>query len=283
MKTITLNNGVEIPILGFGVFQITDLAECERAVIDAIQIGYRHIDTAASYMNEAAVGRGIKASGVPRKDLFITTKLWVQDVSYDGAKKAFEKSLKRLQLDYLDLYLIHQPYSDVHGAWRAMEELYTEGRVKAIGISNFQPDRVMDLVMHNKVVPAVNQIEVNPFQQQIEAQKFLQENKIQTEAWAPFAEGRNNIFHNNLLTSIAGKLKKSVAQVILRWLVQRDIVVLSKSTRKERIVENFSVLDFELSAEDMEAIKTLDTKTSSFFDHRDPAMVKALAMRKLDI
>jgi 2,5-diketo-D-gluconate reductase A len=280
---MTLNNGVAIPILGFGVFQITDLAECERSVIDAIQIGYRHIDTAASYMNEAAVGRGIKASGVPRKDLFVTTKLWVQDVSYDGAKKAFEKSLKRLQLDYLDLYLIHQPYSDVHGAWRAMEELYNEGRVKAIGISNFQPDRVMDLVMHHKVVPAVNQIEVNPFQQQIEAQKFLQENKIQTEAWAPFAEGRNNIFHNELLTSIAGKLKKSIAQVILRWLVQRDIVVLSKSTRKERIAENFSVLDFELSAEDMEAIKTLDTKTSSFFDHRDPAMVKALALRKLDI
>lgn len=283
MRKVTLSNGALMPILGFGVFQITDLAECEQSVIDAIEVGYRHIDTAASYMNEEAVGRGIKKSGVAREELFITTKIWVQDASYEGAKKAFDHSLKRLGLDYLDLHLIHQPYGDVHGAWRAMEEIYAEGRVKAIGISNFQPDRVMDLIMHNKVAPMVNQIEVNPFQQQIEAQKFLQENNVQTEGWAPFAEGRNNIFQNEVIASIATKHKKSVAQVILRWLVQRDIVVLSKSVRKERIKENFDVLDFELSVEDMQAIMALDTKTSSFFDHRDPEAVKRLSSRKLDI
>lgn len=283
MKNILLNNGIEMPILGFGVFQITDLDECERSVIDAIQIGHRLIDTAASYMNEEAVGRGIKKGGVPREELFITTKLWVQDASYEGAKKAFDHSLKRLGLDYLDLYLIHQPYGDVHGAWRAMEELLAGGKVKAIGVANFHPDRVMDLIMHNKVAPAVNQIEVNPFQQQIEAQKFLQENNVQTEAWAPFAEGRNNIFRNEVLLSIAKKYGKSVAQIIVRWLVQRGIVVLSKSVHKERIKENFDVLGFELSDEDMEAMKALDTKTSSFFDHRDPEAVKRLSSRKLDI
>lgn len=283
MKKLTLNNDVEMPILGFGVYQITDAAECEQSVVDAIDVGYRHVDTAASYMNEEAVGKGIKRSGVARDELFITTKLWVQDVSYEGAKQAFDHSLKRLGLDYLDLYLIHQPYGDVHGAWRAMEEIYAEGKVKAIGISNFQPDRVMDLIMHNKIAPMVNQIEVNPFQQQIDTQKFLQENNVQTEAWAPFAEGRNNIFQNEVLLSIASKHGKSVAQVILRWLVQRDIVVLSKSVRKERIKENFDVLGFELSDEDMETIKTLDTKTSSFFDHKDPEWVKRLSSRKLDI
>ncbi len=283
MEKITLNNGVEMPIIGFGVYQIADPTECEQSVIDAIQIGYRLIDTAASYMNEEAVGRGIKKSGVTREELFITTKLWVQDSSYEGAKRAFDHSLERLGLEYLDLYLIHQPYGDVHGAWRAMEELYDGGKVKAIGVSNFEPDRVMDLIMANKVVPAVNQIEVNPFQQQIDEQKFLQENKIQTEAWAPFAEGRNNIFQNETLLSMAKKYDKSVAQIILRWLAQRDIVVLSKSTHKERIQENFEVLDFELSGEDMEVIKTLDTKTSSFFDHRDPEWVKRLSSRKLDI
>lgn len=283
MKTISLNNGVKMPIVGFGVFQVTDLEECERSVVDAISVGHRLIDTAASYMNEEAVGRGIKASGIPREELFITTKIWIQDISYEGAKRSFEHSTKRLGLDYLDLLLLHQPYNDVHGAWRAMEELYEQKKVRAIGISNFTPDRVMDLMMHNKVVPAVNQIEVNPFQQQIEAHAFLQENKIQTEAWAPFAEGRNNIFNNELLTSIGKKYEKSIAQVILRWLVQRNVVALSKSTKKERIAENFAVLDFELSAEDMEAIKTLDTKTSSFFDHRDPEQVKRLASRKLDI
>jgi len=283
MQTVKLNNGVEIPILGFGVFQIADPAECERSVVDAIQTGYTHIDTAASYQNEEAVGRGIKQSGAPREKLFITTKLWIQSNGYEGTLKAFERSLKRLQLDYLDLYLIHQPYGDVYGEWRAMEELYQQGKVRAIGVSNFQPDRIMDLLIHNKITPAVNQIEVNPFQQQIDTQKFLQDNSVIIEAWAPFAEGKNHIFQNELLLSIAAKHKKSVAQVILRWVVQRGIIALAKSTRKERMIENINVLDFELSAEDMAAIATLDTKTSSFFDHRNPEMVKWLGTRKLDV
>jgi diketogulonate reductase-like aldo/keto reductase len=283
MQTIKLNNGIEIPILGFGVFQITDPAECERSVVDAIQTGYSHIDTAASYMNEEAVGRGIKQSGVAREKLFITTKLWIQSNGYEGTIKAFERSLKRLQLDYLDLYLIHQPFGDVYGELRAMEELYQQGKVRAIGLSNFPPDRIMDLMLHNKITPAVNQIEVNPFQQQVDTQKFLQDNSVQVEAWAPFAEGKNNIFQNELLLSIAAKHKKSVAQIILRWLVQRGIIALAKSTRKERMVENINVFDFELSAEDMAAITTLDAKTSSFFDHRDPEKVKWLGERKLDV
>lgn len=283
MQNLTLNNGVEIPILGFGVFQITDLTECERSVVDAIQTGYSHIDTAASYQNEEAVGRGIKQSGVAREKLFITTKLWIQSNGYDGARRALENSLKRLQLDYIDLYLIHQPFGDVYGEWRAMEELYQQGKARAIGVSNFPPDRIMDLMIHNKTKPAVNQIEVNPFHQQIETLKFLQDNSVQVEAWAPFAEGRSNIFQNELLLSIAAKHNKSVAQVILRWLTHRGIVVLAKSVRKERMIENISVFDFELSAEDMAAITTLDTKTSSFFDHRDPEMVKWLGTRKLDV
>ena len=283
MQSVKLNNDVEIPILGFGVFQITDQTECERSVVDAIQTGYSHIDTAASYLNEEAVGRGIKQSGVAREKLFITTKLWIQSQGYEGTLKAFENSLKRLQLDYIDLYLIHQPLGDVYGEWRAMEELYGQGKARAIGVSNFQPDRIMDLMIHNKITPAANQIEVNPFQQQIDTQKFLQDNRVQVEAWAPFAEGKNNIFQNEILQSIAAKHNKSIAQVILRWLVQREIIVLAKSTRKERMLENISVFDFELSAEDMAAITTLDTKTSSFFDHRDPAMVKWLGTRKLEI
>ena len=283
MQTVKLNNDVEIPILGFGVFQIADPAECERSVVDAIQAGYNHIDTAASYQNEEAVGRGIKRSGVAREKLFITTKLWIQSNGYEGTLKAFERSLKRLQLDYIDLYLIHQPYGDVYGEWRAMEELYQQGKIRAIGVSNFQPDRIMDLIIHNKITPAVNQIEVNPFQQQIETQKFLQDNSVQVEAWAPFAEGKNNIFQNEILLSIAAKHHKSVAQVILRWLVQRGIIALAKSTRKERMQENISVFDFELSAEETTAITTLDTKTSSFFDHRNPEMVKWLGNRKLEV
>jgi 2,5-diketo-D-gluconate reductase A len=283
MQTVKLNNGVEIPILGFGVFQISDPAECERSVVDAIEVGYTHIDTAASYMNEEAVGRGIKQSGVAREKLFITTKLWIQSQGHEGTIKAFENSLKRLQVDYLDLYLIHQPFGDVYGEWRAMEELYQQGKARAIGVSNFQPDRIMDLMIHNKVTPTVNQIEVNPFQQQIDNQMFLQDNNVMVEAWAPFAEGKNNIFQNELLLSIAKKNNKSIAQVILRWLVQRGIIALAKSTRKERMLENINVLDFELSAEDVAAIATLDTKTSSFFDHRDPNMVKWLGERKLDV
>src|SRR3954453_2321033 len=213
MQNIVLNNGIEMPILGFGVYQVTDQEECERSVYDALQTGYRLIDTAAAYMNEEAVGKAIKRSGVPREDLFITTKLWIQDAGYENAKKAFEKSINKLQLDYLDLYLIHQPFGDVYGSWRAMEELYNEGRIRAIGVSNFQPDRIIDLIVHNKVVPAINQIETHPFNQQIETQKFLQENGVQIQSWGPFAEGKNNMFSNELLTSIAAKYKKSVAQV----------------------------------------------------------------------
>lgn len=283
MQTVVLNNGLKLPLLGFGVFQVTDTNECERSVIDAIETGYRLIDTAASYLNEEAVGKGIKQSGIRREELCITTKLWIQRNGFEGAKRAFDNSLQRLQLDYLDLYLIHQPIGDVYGEWRAMEEIYREGRIRAIGVCNFQPDRLMDLMIHNEIIPAVNQIETNPFNQQIEPQKFLQENNIQVEAWAPFAEGRNKIFTNELLLAVASKYKKSVAQVILRWLSQRGIVVLSKSVRKERMLENLSVLDFELSIDDMTAISTLDTKTSSFFDHRDPDKVKWLSDRKLDI
>jgi 2,5-diketo-D-gluconate reductase A len=283
METVKLNNGVEMPILGFGVFQVTDLAECERSVLDAINTGYRLLDTAQSYMNEEAVGNAIKSSGVKRDELFITTKVWIQSNGYEGTKKAFEASLKKLQLDYLDLYLIHQPLGDVYGEWRAMEELYKDGRVKAIGVSNFQPDRLIDLIIHNEIVPAINQVETHPFHQQAETQKFLQENNVQIESWGPFAEGKNNIFHNELLLSISKKYNKSVAQVILRWLTQRGVIAIPKSVRKERMEENFNSLDFKLSAEDMESIKTLDTNASLFFDHRDPAMVKWLGERKLDI
>lgn len=283
MQTVKLNNGVEMPILGFGVFQVKDLEECEKSVIDAIETGYRLIDTAASYENEEAVGKAIKRSGVAREDLFITTKLWIQSNGYEGTKKAFEDSLKRLQLDYLDLYLMHQPLGDVYGEWRAMQDLYKEGRIRAIGVSNFHPDRLIDLIIHNEIVPAVNQIETHPFHQQVETQKFLQENNVQIESWGPFAEGKSNIFHNDLLASIGKKYNKSIAQVILRWLTQRGVVAIPKSVRKERIEENFNSLDFELSAEDMEAIKTLDTKASSFFSHRDPAMVKWLGERKPDV
>jgi 2,5-diketo-D-gluconate reductase A len=283
MQTVKLNNGVEIPIVGFGVFQITDPAECERSVIDAVEIGYRHIDTAASYMNEEAVGKGIQHCGVPREELFITTKLWIQSNGYEDTKKAFERCLKRLQLDYVDLFLIHQPYGDVYGEWRAMEELYRQDKMRAIGVSNFQPDRMMDLIIHNEITPAVNQIEVNPFHQQIDNQTFFEENNVKLEAWAPFAEGRNDIFKNEVLASIGAKYNKSIAQVILRWVVQRGIVALSKTTRKERMAENIDVFDFELSATDMTAITALDSKTSAFFDHRDPNMVKWLGERKMDI
>ncbi|GAB4513983.1 MAG: aldo/keto reductase [Anaerolineae bacterium] len=280
MQKVVLNNGVEMPILGYGVFQIADPAECERCVLDALSVGYRLIDTAASYGNEAAVGNAIKKSGVPREEIFVTTKLWIQDAGYEQAKRAFERSLQRLQLEYVDLYLIHQPFGDVHCAWRAMEELYREGRIRAIGVSNFHPDRVMDLIVHHEVVPAVNQIECHPFCQQIETQAFLQENGVQLESWGPFAEGRNNIFQNELLRSIAEKHGKTVAQIILRWLIQRRIVAIPKTVRRERMEENFSVFDFELDAEDMAAIATLDMKTSAFFDHRDPAVVKRLCELK---
>ena len=283
MKKVVLNNGVEMPILGFGVFQVPDPEECERSVLEALQAGYRLIDTAAAYLNEEAVGKAIKKSGEPREEIFVTTKLWVQDTGYEKTKKAFERSLQRLQLDYLDLYLIHQPFGDVYGSWRAMEELNREGRIRAIGVSNFLPDRIMDLIVHNEVVPTVNQIEVHPFCQQIETQKFLQENSVQIESWGPFAEGKNNIFKNELLLSIAGKYGKTVAQVILRWLTQRGIVVIPKSVHRERIIENFNTFDFELSTEDMNAIIALDTKASLFLDHRDPNVVKRFGNVKLNI
>ncbi len=281
MQNVVLNNGVEMPLLGFGVFQVPDLSECERSVSEAIRAGYRLLDTAASYGNEEAVGSAIQKSGVAREELFVTTKLWVQDASYEGAKQAFEASLGKLKLDYLDLYLIHQPFGDVYGAWRAMEELYQAGRIRAIGVSNFHPDRLMDFIVHNDVFPAVNQIETHPFHQQTETQKFLQENNVQIEAWGPFAEGKNNIFHNETLVSIAGKYNKSVAQVILRWLTERGVVAIPKSVRPERMAENFDVFGFTLSPEEMAAIAALDTGSSAFFDHRDPKMVKSISERKI--
>jgi diketogulonate reductase-like aldo/keto reductase len=281
MQTVTLNNGVKMPLLGFGVFQVPDPAECERSVLEALRVGYRLLDTAAAYMNEEAVGAAIRKSGVPREELFVTTKLWVQDASYEGAKAAFETSLRKLGLDYLDLYLIHQPFGDVYGAWRAMEELYHAGKIRAIGVSNFQPDRVMDFLVHQQVKPAVNQIETHPFHQQVDTQQFLQENGVQIEAWGPFAEGKNDLFHNEVLAGVAAKYQRSIAQVVLRWLTQRGVVAIPKSVRPERMAENFNIFDFELSAGDMQTITTLDSKTSAFFDHRDPNIVKWIGERKI--
>lgn len=283
MDYVTLNNGIKMPQLGFGVFQIPDPAACERSVIDAIASGYRLIDTAASYMNESAVGQGLKHSGVARDQLFITSKLWVQDTGYEATTSAIDKSLQRLQLEYLDLYLIHQPFGDVHGSWRAMEDAYRGGKLRAIGVSNFHPDRLMDLIAFNTIKPAVNQIEINPFHQQEESLLFMRENGVQAEAWAPFAEGRNNLFHNPVLADIAARYQKSIGQVILRWLVQRQVVALAKTTRRERMAENLDVFDFQLDSEDVARIATLETGTSSFFSHRDPAIVKWMGERQLEI
>ena len=283
MKNIKLSNGVEVPLVGFGTFQITEALEVEKAVINAIKSGYRHIDTAQSYMNEEAVGKGISKSGVNRSELFITTKIWVENVSYTGVLESFEKSLKRLDLKYIDLLLIHQPYNDVYGAWRAMEELQERGRVKAIGVSNFSVDRVVDLAIFNKVTPQVNQIEINPFHQQIETIKTLKNEKVVVEAWAPFAEGKNNIFSNPVLKNIGEKYSKSIAQVIVRWLIEQDIIVLAKSVNINRMKENIDVFDFSLSNEDKEKIAELDLSASQFFSHSDPEMVKWMAGRKLDI
>ena len=282
METKILSNGVEMPVLGFGVYQV-DEAICERCVSEALAAGYRSIDTAAAYMNERAVGRAVRRSGIPRGELFITTKLWVQDAGYESAKRAFAASLERLQLDYLDLYLIHQPFGDVYGAWRAMEELYREGKVRAIGVSNFQPDRLVDLILHNEVVPAVNQVETHPFCQQAEEAGIMARYGVQAEAWAPFAEGRNNLFGNEVLTDLAAKHRKSVAQVVLRWLIQRGIVVIPKSVHKERMAENIDVFDFTLPPEDMARIAALDMKQSCFLSHRDPQTVEWLGTMKYDL
>lgn len=282
MEHRILNNGVEMPVLGFGVYQVEETV-CEQCVCDAIAAGYRSIDTASAYLNERAVGRAIRRSGVPREELFITTKLWVQDAGYESTKRALAKSLERLQLDYLDLYLIHQPFGDVYGSWRAMEELYREGAVRAIGVSNFQPDRLVDLILHNEVVPAVNQVETHPFCQQTEAAAVMASEGVQIESWAPFAEGRNNLFGNGTLVSLAAKYRNSVAQVVLRWLIQRGVVVIPKSVRPERMAENIDVFDFHLAPEDMDLIATLDTRRSCFLSHRDPETVKWLGTMKYEM
>ena len=279
MQKVVLNNGVEMPVLGFGVFQINDANECERCVCDAIEAGYRLIDTAASYGNEEAVGKAIKRSGVPREELFITTKLWVSDTGYENTKRAFEKSLKNLQFDYLDLYLIHQPLAMymVHARYGGA---IPRGKSQGNWSKQLYPDRLVDLVLHNEIAPAVNQVETHPFCQQIDSQKVMEEYKVQIESWGPFAEGRNNMFQNEVLVSLAQKHNKSVAQIVLRWLVQRGVVAIPKSVRKERIIENFSIFDFELSSEDMDKIAALDKKESAFFSHRDPEMVKWICSLK---
>ena len=282
MEHRILNNGVEMPVLGFGVYQVGETV-CEQCVCDAIAAGYRSIDTASAYLNERAVGRAIRRSGVPREELFITTKLWVQDAGYESTKRAFAKSLERLQLDYLDLYLIHQPFGDVYGSWRAMEELYREGAVRAIGVSNFQPDRLVDLILHNEVLPAVNQVETHPFCQQTEAAAVMASEGVQISLGAALAEGRNNLFGNGTLVSLAAKYRKSVAQVVLRWLIQRGVVVIPKSVRPERMAENIAVFDFHLAPEDMDLIATLDTRRSCFLSHRDPETVKWLGTMKYEM
>lgn len=276
MKNVKLNNGVEMPILGFGVYQIPDYDECKRAVLEAFETGYRLIDTASAYFNEKAVGDAIKESGINRKELFITTKLWITDAGYEKAKKGFEESMEKLQLDYLDLYLIHQPFSDYYGSWKAMEELYEAKKIRAIGVCNFYPDRLVDLAENNKIKPAVNQIETHPFFQREYDDKIMKEYGTQIESWGPFAEGKNDMFTNPILSEIGKKYNKSVAQVILRWLIQRNVVVIPKSVHKERMIENFNIFDFELSEDDMNRIKTMDTGKSLFLSHQEVESVKFL-------
>lgn len=277
MEYIILNNGVKMPKVGFGVYQVTDQNECRQAVLDAIDVGYRLIDTAQAYGNEEAVGEAIKMSGVDRKDLFITTKVWISNYGYEKAKMSVEESLKKMQLDYLDLVLLHQPFNDYYGAYQALVDLYKEGKIKAIGVSNFYPDRLVDMAIFSEVTPAINQVEVNVFHQQKEAQVYNEKYGVQLEAWAPFAEGRNNMFSNPELKAIGEKYGKTVAQVILRWLVQRNIVPLSKSVKKSRMEENINIFDFELSKEDMDKISEMDKKESSFFSHYDPSIVEMIA------
>jgi len=281
MQTVTLNNGVQMPVLGFGVFQIPD-EQTEQAVSDALDAGYRSIDTAAAYRNEEAVGRGIRSSGIAREDLFITTKLWVQDAGEANTKRAFEKSLERLGLDYLDLYLIHQPFGDYYSEWRAMQDLHREGRIRAIGVANFPIDRLVDLIEQNEITPAVNQIETHPFYQRVEEHGLMSERRVQHEAWAQFAEGRNDLFSNPTLSAIGQAHGRSVGQVVLRWLIQRSIVVIPKSVRRDRMEENVDVFDFELTDQEMELIAALDTDATLFFDHRDPREVSRLGKRRVD-
>ncbi|TSD97259.1 aldo/keto reductase [Skermania sp. ID1734] len=281
MQTVTLNNGVEMPVLGFGVYQIPP-DDTEQAVSDALAAGYRLLDTAAAYRNEQAVGRAIASSGIGREDLFVTTKLWISDTGEEQTKRAFHRSLERLGLDYLDLYLIHQPFGDVHGSWRAMQNLNREGLARAIGVSNFYPDRLVDLIVHNEITPAVNQVETHPFFQRTADQELMVENGVQIESWGPFAEGRNNLFSDPVLTKIGAAHDKSVAQVVLRWLIQRGVVVIPKSVRADRMAENFNVFDFELSTDEMSQIAAMDTGATVFFDHHDPAMVRRLGTARLE-
>lgn len=275
MQFVTLNNGVKMPVLGFGVYQIPP-SDTERAVSEALEVGYRHIDTAAVYKNEEAVGKAIAASGIPRDELFVTTKVWISDAGEDAARAAFERSSEKLGLDVVDLYLIHQPFGDVYGSWRALERLNDEGRVRAIGVSNFHNDRLADLIAFNRIVPAVNQVETHPFLQRFADQEFMAGEGVQIESWAPFAEGRNNLFTNPTLSSIARAHDKSVAQVVLRWLIQRGVVVIPKSVRRDRMEENFNVFDFELADSDMAVVTTLEKGEPLFIDHRDPAAVDML-------
>ncbi|XRJ97443.1 aldo/keto reductase [Latilactobacillus sakei] len=276
MDMVQLNNGVQMPQLGFGVFQMTDLAECEQAVVDAIASGYRLIDTAAAYHNEAAVGRAIKRSGVAREELFITSKLWVSDASYERAKKGIDQSLQNLGVDYLDLYLLHQPFGDVIGAWRALEEAYKAGKIRAIGVSNFYADQLKNLILSTDVKPVINQIEVNPWYQEHSEVAFAQAEEIQVEAWAPFAEGKHNIFTDERIAAIGERYGKSNGQVILRWLLQRGIVVIPKSVHQNRMAENINVFDFELTTAEMATMNDLDKGESQFFDHRDPAAIEQI-------
>ena len=273
MEQITLYNGVEMPIVGYGVYQISK-EECERCVMDALAVGYRSIDTAQSYFNEEQVGNAIAKSGIPRKDIFLTTKVWVEHYGYEKTKKSVLKSMQRLQTDYLDLVLLHQPFSDYYGAYRALEDLYDEGKLRAIGVSNFYPDRLVDIASFSRIKPMVNQIETHPFNQQIEAKKWMDRYGIQLEAWAPFGEGRGGLFENPVLVKIAKKYNKTTAQVILRWNIQRGIVVIPKSIHKERMEENLNIFDFVLEQSDINKITELDKKQSSFFSHSDPAVVE---------
>ncbi|WP_394856029.1 aldo/keto reductase [Staphylococcus borealis] len=282
METVKIDKDVEIPVLGFGVYQIPQ-EETKEAVENAIKVGYRHIDTAQSYQNETEVGEGIKASGIDRKELFITTKVWIENVNYEDTLKSVERSLQRLDMEYIDLVLIHQPYNDVYGLWKALEELKENGKIRAIGVSNFGVDRVVDLGLHNKVAPQVNKIEINPFHQQEEHVTTLQKENVVVEAWAPFAEGRNNLFQNEILKEIGDKYNKSIAQVVLRWLIERDIVVLAKSVNPERMAQNIDVFDFKLTDEDKSKIATLEQSNSQFFSHADPEMIKFLSSRQLNV